>query len=1151
MVTSGDNKRPDIKISTIIRRKYVALRLLGKGGYGVVFEIMRISSPETRYAIKTELATIHNNLKSEWEIMNLLQKKNAKHCIIGVEYGAERNFNYIIMHLVGPSLSDIRRNLPPRKFSLYTTSVVALQCFDALHDLHDQGYIHRDIKPSNYAVGLLGTEKEKIVHLLDFGICRKIFVMSDGECVLRKPRMKVPFRGTVQYCSLNVHLRLEPGRHDDFWSLLYMSIELLLGDLPWEKMLKEDTKKYKENRIDELLDKCPLEFQLFRTQLQTLSYSRDPDYDKLRNILIHLIQTNHFSLDKQLDWQLGEYGLLFANRVKMPSKTQTPINLADILNIPKNPVTIDLDPNIESVDVPHDQSTSKSDDTLVDDEMLKAMPKTSTRRPSPKFIKKKPGDISVLEKIPGALQPVKTPLRKPAPKRKSKKSAKILYENEVYDIRKHYARGCSPIIPARRRLHPTTRREEGEVGRRKGGACLEEDEPAAAILLLFRLIAADFDNSVIGQPYISCEKDRIVVDVITERPFTGKVFVKGEYGNSQCTRLFRNGEHVSVDEFGNQVFQGTVTRSRMGTLEEQLRSATGDSRIAHGKINVPDDIADEYGGANQGKAGALLSGSSNTGIEGDQWTTAGGATPDMRAAFGGSRGEEKIVSTKQNNLTVFEKTKNIERGLYGNVESKNHIGSSQMSGSASCPPCEPCRCDERRSRRATNSIRLEVGLDTCNSKRDRKLNPPSLVVSFVAVVSFHDSFITKLDKAYHIQCAYAESEKTVSTDLNVTMTDEVTINGTIDAPSCEYLITDEKSVPVRNTFVGDLVKHQWVCRGGMTGKMRMLVHDCFIEDGSSQNFMVIDENGCSLDQYMLQTPTYSSDGLTANVDAYVFRFPERSGVDFKCSISFCSIDDHECDNITPPRCHSNHLRRKRSANPKMPSLSLHSNSLTVFDVDTSNNHQDFHISAPQSLSSIDDSPTSFCLSITSFGVLCGKLHRIRKCLINVPKNEITIIDLAVCSTTRFFRQIAFDLRVRDAQQCFEISIVSGASENIHIGVGIIWFTIGTSILFDIVTIAILFKEIDRTSMLIRMLPYAAIECGASVLTIILYILSASLAISSEEITADFSFITAALVCVLIAAIYVINFGIYLRKWLNNTHHRNPSDVYEYTNYGNE
>lgn len=57
-----------------------------------------------------------------------------------------------------------------------------------------------------------------------------------GNIKLREPRKTAPFRGTIRYCSINVHHRDEQGRHDDLWSLLYMTAEMILGTLPWYKM---------------------------------------------------------------------------------------------------------------------------------------------------------------------------------------------------------------------------------------------------------------------------------------------------------------------------------------------------------------------------------------------------------------------------------------------------------------------------------------------------------------------------------------------------------------------------------------------------------------------------------------------------------------------------------------------------------------------------------------------------------------------------------------------------------------------------------------------------------------------------------------------------------------------------------------------------
>lgn len=130
------------------------------------------------------------------------------------------------------------------------------------------------------------------------------------------------------------------------------------------------------------------------------------------------------------------------------------------------------------------------------------------------------------------------------------------------------------------------------------------------------------------------------------------------------------------------------------------------------------------------------------------------------------------------------------------------------------------------------------------------------------------------------------------------MSDEQDLNGTVEAPSCDYLISDQRGVPVQNSLVGELVRHQWSCKGGMESKLKMLVHQCYVKDEGGQQFEVIDQNGCTLDHLMLQTPSYSKDGMTAQVDAYIFKFPDRASVAFRCVITFCSIDDAECQAMT-------------------------------------------------------------------------------------------------------------------------------------------------------------------------------------------------------------------------------------------------------------
>ncbi|MCP9257362.1 hypothetical protein DINM_000577 [Dirofilaria immitis] len=216
------------------------------------------------------------------EVYVLKRMQQSKHVCRLLAAGRTSSFNFLIMSLLGKELSDIRRRLQDRKMSIGSVLKIGLQSTTAIHDLHKVGFIHRDVKPSNFAMGR--DEKANIVFMFDFGLARQImFPDKDGKLKLREARKKVAFRGTVRYCSLNVHLYREQGRHDDLWSMFYMLIELLSSTLPWKGMARKDsahTKKTISDRI--LLAGCPDCFADINNHLKSLTYFDTPNYAMLR-----------------------------------------------------------------------------------------------------------------------------------------------------------------------------------------------------------------------------------------------------------------------------------------------------------------------------------------------------------------------------------------------------------------------------------------------------------------------------------------------------------------------------------------------------------------------------------------------------------------------------------------------------------------------------------------------------------------------------------------------------------------------------------------------------------------------------------------------------------------------------------------------------
>uniref|UniRef100_A0A914RZS3 ZP domain-containing protein n=1 Tax=Parascaris equorum TaxID=6256 RepID=A0A914RZS3_PAREQ len=149
---------------------------------------------------------------------------------------------------------------------------------------------------------------------------------------------------------------------------------------------------------------------------------------------------------------------------------------------------------------------------------------------------------------------------------------------------------------------------------------------------------------------------------------------------------------------------------------------------------------------------------------------------------------------------------------------------------------EGCRNDENG--RSVAGITLPF--DSCNVAR-------------TLVISFHPLFVTKVDRAYRIQCFYMEADKTVSTQLEVS---EIT-----------------------TAFQTQI----WTCDSETVDTFCAIVHSCFVDDGNGDKVELINEDGCALDKYLLNNLEYPTD-LMAGQEAHVYKYADRSQLFYQCQI---------------------------------------------------------------------------------------------------------------------------------------------------------------------------------------------------------------------------------------------------------------------------
>ncbi|XP_035467337.2 tau-tubulin kinase 2 isoform X1 [Scophthalmus maximus] len=297
---SGGAEQADIlSVLSLVKERWKVTKKIGGGGFGEIYEALDLLT-RVSVALKVESAQQPKQvLKMEVAVLKKLQGKD--HVCRFVGCGRNDRFNYVVMELQGRNLADLRRSMTRGTFSISTTLRLGRQILESIESIHSVGFLHRDIKPSNFAMGRFPSTC-RTCYMLDFGLARQ-FTNSCQE--VRPPRPVAGFRGTVRYASVNAHKNKEMGRHDDLWSLFYMLVEFLVGQLPWRKIKdKEHVGKLKDTYDHRLMLKhLPAEFGVFLEHISTLDYFTKPDYQLLMSVFDNSMKTYNVVENDPYDWE--------------------------------------------------------------------------------------------------------------------------------------------------------------------------------------------------------------------------------------------------------------------------------------------------------------------------------------------------------------------------------------------------------------------------------------------------------------------------------------------------------------------------------------------------------------------------------------------------------------------------------------------------------------------------------------------------------------------------------------------------------------------------------------------------------------------------------------------------------------------------------
>ena len=258
--------------------KYRIEKQIGRGGCGAVYLVVDSLTGE-RYAMKTEYKDRSRHvLENEIRVLS-----NISQCPMFpklIDHGERPEFFWMVIELLGPSLSACRQQMKGVADSQFSVSKVSIEMLRCIEQLHKDGYVHCDIKPANF---LVRSNRACPICLIDFGLARK-FVNDEKHISFRE---NVGFTGTSRYASVNSHEHVSLSRRDDLMSWFYSVVELATGILPWSRFKEswkiEEMKKDIPSAV--LCRKLPQEFMQIYKYISRLGFDEDPNYVKIKRLI--------------------------------------------------------------------------------------------------------------------------------------------------------------------------------------------------------------------------------------------------------------------------------------------------------------------------------------------------------------------------------------------------------------------------------------------------------------------------------------------------------------------------------------------------------------------------------------------------------------------------------------------------------------------------------------------------------------------------------------------------------------------------------------------------------------------------------------------------------------------------------------------------
>ena len=261
---------------------YKLLRILGEGGFGVVFLAEQREPVKRQVALKIikpgmDTKQVIARFEAERQALALLDHPNIAHVFDAGTTQHGRPY-FVMEHVKGVPITEY---CDRERLSVEDRLGLFRQVCSAVQHAHQKGIIHRDIKPSNILVTI--HEDKPLPVVIDFGVAKAIAQRLTEKTLFTEQGQLI---GTPAYMSPEQAemTNLDIDTRSDVYSLGVLLYELLTGALPFDpnalrqaafreiqRIIREEEPPRPSTRLTSLGEDATKVASARRTQVGTLT----------------------------------------------------------------------------------------------------------------------------------------------------------------------------------------------------------------------------------------------------------------------------------------------------------------------------------------------------------------------------------------------------------------------------------------------------------------------------------------------------------------------------------------------------------------------------------------------------------------------------------------------------------------------------------------------------------------------------------------------------------------------------------------------------------------------------------------------------------------------------------------------------------------